>query len=166
MARFGHVSLLSKQFLSAFCAFIIERYRDHFSILQNKIDFHIQNNIPGGICDMTLFYLYSLKEKEHIFNLLVPFKNMVFDNKIDSSSNYSEDEYYMKKGLKDIQFTRNKPHILSKKNEKVRFIGLHFQGFVKNRMCDFYTGKMDRIFLQLKYANFKDALKERVEKWR
>ncbi len=90
----GHVSFISKDFLEDFCAFVIHTYKDDFFLLQQKIDYHIKNNINGGICDMTLLYLYYIENKDDLFNLLVPFICVVFDNKIDYSSNFTQDDEY------------------------------------------------------------------------
>ncbi len=162
----GHVSFISKDFLEDFCAFVIHTYKDDFFLLQQKIDYHIKNEVIGGICDMTLLYLYYIKHTDSILNLSVPFNNSVFDNNLNLGSNYSSDEYYTKKSLKDVRLIGNAPYVLSKKNEKTQFLGLHFQGMLKDRMCNFYTGKLNRIFIQLKYANFKEAIKVRLEKMR
>ena len=158
----GHVSFISKDFLEDFCAFVIHSYKCDFSLLQQKIDYHVKNNILGGICDMTLLYLYYIKNEDAVFNLLIPFNREVFDNNIGYSSNFSQDEYYCKNGLKDIEFIANKAHVLSTKNEKIIFLGLHFQGGAKSKMCDFYTGKLNLIFLKLKYNNWKNAIKSRI----
>ena len=161
----GHISFVSKDFLESFCEFVITTYSTNFSLLQRKIECHVQNNINGGICDMTLLYLYYIENKNDVFNLLVPFNGVVFDNKIDYGTNFIVDEYHTKNdGFKAIEMIQGKPYVLSKKNKSIQFVGLHFQGSAKSRMCDFYTGRKSSVFFKLKYNNVKKALKSKIKK--
>lgn len=160
----GHISFVSKRFLESFCDFVITTYSSNFSLLQRKIDYHVQNNINGGICDMTLLYLYYIENENKVFNLLVPSNAVAFDNKIDYGTNFKVDEYYTEKdGFKAIEITKGQPCILSKENVRIQFVGLHFQGSAKNRMCDFYTGNKNSVYLKLKYQNIKKALKAEIK---
>lgn len=161
----GHISFVSKDFLESFCDFVISTYSSNFSLLQRKIDYHVKNNINGGICDMTLLYLYYIENKDDLFNLLVPFICVVFDNKIDYGTNFKVDEYHTKNdNFKAIEMIKGKPYVLSKENTIIQFVGLHFQGSAKSRMCDFYTGRKSNVFFKLKYNNIKKALKSKIKK--
>jgi hypothetical protein len=82
----GHVAFVSLIFLEKFCKFVIDVYETNISLLAEKIDYHKKNNVPGGICDMTLLYLYSTTYPTAIGNLLTISNNSVFDHKLCSTS--------------------------------------------------------------------------------
>src|SRR6185312_5570076 len=52
-------SYWKKQTINEFCEFIIESYTGKGKeLLDEKWKYHVDNNIAGGICDMTLLYLF------------------------------------------------------------------------------------------------------------
>ena len=53
-----HVSVWSDVALQAMLDFMIESYKKNKPVLLGKFDFHERNNISGGVCDMTIIYLW------------------------------------------------------------------------------------------------------------
>jgi hypothetical protein len=89
-----HFSYWTLEALEDFTNFCIEAYsnKNILDKLEEKYQGHIENNKPGGICDMTLLYLWS-KDNPKVANPTRVMNNMTLDININSSTNYLEDEY-------------------------------------------------------------------------
>jgi len=128
----GHNSYWTLEALEDFCAFINTTYSTPEGIekLTEKWTFHIENNQPGGICDMTLFWLYyNFKNGNDIHILSNIVENATFDDNIVSSTNRYKDEYRIKDGIKEIEFREDGPYCFNLREEKwVRFNTLHYSG--------------------------------------
>lgn len=105
---------------------------DKRSKLLEKMKWHSQTNTPGGVCDMTIFYLFST-EKE-VFPLNKEVNGEVFDQNINDSENFIRNEYKMQNGIKMLKFKDG--HFFGSKSDgqEVRFRTLHCQGNSKNIM--------------------------------
>ena len=128
----GHNSFWTQEALIEFCDFLNDAYctETTFTKLADKWNFHIQNNKPGGICDMTLFWLYYQdKGGENIGILSKVSEGSTFDDNIVSSENRYKDEYRMKEGLKELDFREDVPYGYNLREDQwVRFNTLHYSG--------------------------------------
>jgi len=154
----GHISFWTLEGIKKFCAFIEEYYTtDKINILFQKVNYHNSNNVPGGICDMTLLYLFYLENKDHIKNLLIVDNDHAFDDNINVSENYYKDEYEfnLTKKVKNIKFINKKPYcnnlIL---NKDINFKVLHFQNGAKNIINNYYDadGILEIIQIKILYS--------------
>ena len=66
----AHTSFWKTEFLREFCSFVSDSYEDGIDELEKKWDCHKEQGINGGVCDMSLLYLFYLKNKNSIYNLL------------------------------------------------------------------------------------------------
>jgi hypothetical protein len=138
----AHILLCSFEALELFCKFILKIYSSDNAKINLKWKWHQQNNIPGGINDMTLLYLFQLESKLKIGNFLPVIDNtFCFDLAINSSTNMYENEYQMHysflmgRNLKKMIFRNNHPYshnLLLKKD--IRFCILHCQSDSKRIM--------------------------------
>ena len=132
-----HSSLLSSEFCDQFENLYNDLYvsRAKFNLIEGKIDYHEKNNIMGGICDMTLYYLLYKNDYLSIQNLFDKFQNkfsenVVFMNHINTGEGpYSKENYELKNGKLKI-FKGNKIHDLVN-NEKLKVCNVHYQGSAK-----------------------------------
>ena len=138
----AHFSFWNKEYICLFCKFLEEFYcTEKHQILLEKWQYHQNNELPGGVCDMTLLYLFSKDNNNVFFNLSESFDGNVCDDNINSCENYDRCEYKYDtiKNMKDIYFKNKKPYgfneVLSK---KVSFLTLHFQGGAKEMIEEFY----------------------------
>lgn len=69
MTASPHFSYWKIDVLKDFIEFFIRAYQMDSSELHRKHKYHQNNNVPGGICDMTLLYLFS-QGRNDIYNLL------------------------------------------------------------------------------------------------
>jgi hypothetical protein len=139
--------------LRIFCSFIPKlytdpNYKDRFLV---KHQHHLDNNLPGGVCDMTAFNEYQKEPSVKAKDLSVIENNEVFDDNVNDA-----DVFTMKNGIKKLELN-NKFYYgtVVASGQKVKFNTLHFQGPAKVRIADYYSGtdlqsikrklKMDRM---------------------
>ena len=172
----AHISFWKYSQLQDFCSFILQQYKSGKDELMKKWHWHKNNNSPGGINDMTLLYLYYLKNKDVIANLLSPAnEGMCSDQNINNAHNLTKHEYRMRKAngsiwIKDIRFSNRIPYCFNEhKKKEIEFVNLHFQGQAKyliylfiNWKLNFYERTLS--FLQLWIASFKKKVKDIINK--
>ena len=159
----GHLSLWSRQALEDFCAFILKVYTDKGQTdnLKRKWQWHLDNNISGGICDMTLIYLFLRETKLKTGNFLSVLDNQFsFDNALKGNLGEFPDEYEMKYSFllgnfsKKISFKNGSPTSYNKLQKKdIVLYSLHYQVEVKRLMPLLVGGKM----------NFKEYMADKTE---
>lgn len=137
-------SYWTKKGIASFCSFVIAAYKDKNALLTEKWNYHKKNNLPGGICDMTLLYLWSKQEKEiRILNTMEQFKAgddlAVIDNNISTVENgYLYDKLFH---LKKVTFHDGIPYLHKEDGTKIRTLALHFQGGAKRFMKFYASGR-------------------------
>ncbi|MEQ9671210.1 hypothetical protein [Coleofasciculus sp. G2-EDA-02] len=148
-AVFCHTSYWTYDGIKSFTDFCISTYKSNLELLQKKYEWHLSNQIVGGICDMTLLYLWS-KEQKKIFNLAKVYENTTIDTLITSSANWDVDEYDLNfLGIKHIKFQNGIPYSFNNKLGKdVAFLSIHCQGSAKKYMR-FFANDHLRNFYQL-----------------
>ncbi len=139
-------SYWTKEGISSFCDFVISTYKNNMALLAEKWDYQKKNNLPGGICDMTLLYLWSRQyDGTKILNTIEQFEigqnKVVIDNNINSIESGSGDKYVYDKlfNVKKIIFIDGVPYLQKSDGTRIRTLVLHFQGGAK-RYMKFYAG--------------------------
>ena len=140
-----HVSFWTYSAICDFTDYMIHVYRDHDSIyakLKEKYNYQQEKGQLGGICDMTLLYLWS-REREGVYNTCVNDNGTTFEHCITIPDNYLVGEYEMDTVLKikKVSFVDNKPYLINNKGESVRTPMLHFQGEAKAFMQYYLESK-------------------------
>lgn len=140
----GHVSYWTPASINDFCEFSLSSFTDDnmLDLYKDKWRMHLTESKPGGICDMTTLYLFWHKYKERIHNLLTVNNGTVFDDNINESANYRDDEFETVAGRKKLVFHRGYPHFTLNDGVRgpIRAHALHFQGEAKDAIPAFYTG--------------------------
>lgn len=168
----AHTSFWKTEFLRGFCLFVNDSYKNGFNELEKKWDWHKEKNVIGGVSDMSLLYLFYLKNINSIYNLLSVSKdNICFDYNINGGLNYKQDEYQTIKSplgttIKEVKIQNEKAYCYNLlNNSNVQFANLHFQGVAKYFCHKLVTTKVsatDRflssmlfywIYLKLKVKN-------------
>lgn len=129
----AHCSYWTIEYLKSFLEFTLSTYKSNLSILEEKYDYHKANNVKGGVCDMTLLYLWS-KDKPDILNTAIASENAVFDHVFARAENYKDSEYRFDKVLqsKKVEFEDKTPYFISEKGERVQALTIHCQGSAKS----------------------------------
>jgi len=138
-----------------YCTDIFENHME--DVLRPKWDAHQKYKIPGGICEMTLFYLWQKNRPEGtILNLLVPDKDgFVFSGPISGEENYLRGECRVSKvtTIKKIVYRNGYPHYVNKSDGSLLpTYSLHFIGG-------------DKIYMEGMYRNQKPAIRAILVRW-
>ncbi len=105
-----------------------------FHLIEPKIEYHNYNNKPGGICDMTIYYLlYSENLLDNIIDLTIPLKInnqlYIYDYNISLSYGYlGTSTYKMINNMKLIHEENGIYYIETINSDKIRLLSIHFQG--------------------------------------
>lgn len=137
----------SREKLEKFCNFIPKLYCDtgYTGRFLQKHQHHLDNNLPGGVCDMTAFAEYQKEPGIKAADLNVIHSGEMFDDNINEAEGFS-----MKNGIKDLWLKdRFYYGTLIQNGQNIKFNILHFQGPAKRFIVDFYLGK-DLKFIKLK----------------
>lgn len=134
-----HNALLNIEFCNKFIELCFDIYHNKTKVMLiiEKLQWHKRNQIPGGICDMTLYYLlHSEKILDSVTDLNTPrmFEGepAVFDHNVLDTYGYSgENTYEKENGVKVIIQSGNKFYLKNKDGTIVRTLSLHFQGRAK-----------------------------------
>jgi hypothetical protein len=144
-AASGHISFWTIDQLEEFCAFCLNSLcqREYQELYKQKWNWHLANQEPGGISDMTTLYLFWREREARITNLAIDHNGNVFDMLISSGFNYYEDEYLTESCKKQIRFIDRRPYLLRNDGSRnpVRVHALHFQGVAKRYIPYYYRGK-------------------------
>ena len=129
--------------INHFCEKFINLYKDiyvnksKFHLIEDKINYHTKQNIPGGICDMTLYYLLQSEEILDTQNLFFPIKDrsgseFIFMNNFSNSEGPNgKNSFKFEKGQISII---NRSKIFDTVNKKkYNLCNIHFQGGAKKR---------------------------------
>lgn len=145
-----HCSYWTISALRDFINFCIMTYSNNKKVLHRKYIYHKKNNIKGGICDMTLLYLWS-KDKSNVLNLSQRYNFGTIDKTISSSENYYKNEYKTWKLLKLKKIKYNNEmgyYITSRSGEKVKAHIIHCQGAAKNLIEAIYNKNILKVKLK------------------
>lgn len=119
--------------LKEFCEFIIDTYRDNISILESKWKHHIEHKLPGGVCEMTLAYLWMKTTNKKVLNTAKVNDGQYIDSSFTNGTSYKEDEYQMDDilNIKKFKFIDKMPFFYKKNGELVESFVIHCQGSSK-----------------------------------
>lgn len=134
----GHASYWTRDALRQFCDSMYRTYTSErgLAALQVKWAWHMLTRTPGGICDMTLLYIWSLGKD--VVNNAGVIDGATFEHNVNGPDNLIQDEYRMKGGIKEITMIDGLPHGWHEhRHEHIRFNAIHFQGQAKALMEEY-----------------------------
>jgi hypothetical protein len=137
-----HLSFWTIDALENFVDFIMKTYRYNFIKLQEKWQYHLKEKLQGGVCDMTLLYLWNIEGNQNIYNIDNLYKDLgvIHDSNISFSDNINLDNFFeknyfaMKKlaNIKEVIFKKGRYYIISKDRGRLFPVAsMHFQGAAK-----------------------------------
>jgi hypothetical protein len=150
----GHLSFWTLPALISFIEFCQRIYSSESALIKEKHRYHQVNRIPGGICDMTILYLWS-KNDPQVANLLALPNGLLVDHSININDDLKPNQYEMKSGIKSVYFLKGIPYASGTQN---RFLILHFQGRAKALMYVFRGGAL-RDQLRALFYNIPGAMR-------
>lgn len=136
LASSPHCSYWTLQGLEKFIQFLGQMYEGETrNLLDKKYAHHLENNVPGGICDMTALYLWQ-KNNGQVFNLADAHLHglPLFDNNLNHDGNLHAKEFEMIKRVHLKKVSGTFPNFFAH-NTITKSITplacLHFQGKAK-----------------------------------
>ena len=138
-----HCGLLDEEFFFEYEKLYNDLYitKNKFHLIEKKINYHKQNNIRGGITDMTLYFLLQKLEKINPQNLMKPFKSkdgeeFVFINNFNLAEGFYDFNNFEKRRKKIKLYNGNSVNDLI--NLKIiKIANIHFQGTSKKYLNRF-----------------------------
>lgn len=127
--------------LCSFCEFIEKTYTTEAGLakLREKWQWHQDSGTGGGICDMTLLYLFYLENAHLIHDICQVRDGVTFDHNIRVGENAEPYEYVMgSEESKLVFWVRDRPFGERVNGQHVRFATLHFQNGAKPLMESYY----------------------------
>lgn len=140
-----HTSLLNIDFCEKFIQLCLDIYhnKNKFYLIEPKINYFQTNNLPGGVCDMTLYYLLYSEKIVDVYNLLdvhvINYENCLCDDNINDCKGHCfkmRNNFKMKHGKKELIYKNNKIYIEDSDGDNIRMLTLHFQGGAKYMLTD------------------------------
>lgn len=152
------LSFWTLEALTDFTSFCIEVYASKKDMLVPKWQFHQKHHYPGGICEMTLLYLWIQNSNVRFLNIVEKRLNgKVFNSNINGDENYLSGEYKCSIALdtKCLSFKKGEMLMCSVTGDSIPVYNLHFIGDSKMLMYDYYTyGKLTlKTYLQYALRN-------------
>jgi len=150
MSNSIHCALLNQIFCDSFTDLYIDIYvnKTKHYLIKDKIDWHKRTKTPGGICDMTLYYLLVSHKLLKVQNLYELKDGKVFMNHLGNNEGIYSDQYntsfntILNKKLLKINFKNNT--IFDKINNlDYRLMNIHFQGVSKKLLEHNYEELLD-----------------------
>lgn len=133
MAATIHVSFLTYEFTLAFQRMCYDVYvtKTRFSLIEPKIRYHQETGAPGGICDMTFYFLLT-KELSVTKLLDLQSDGSTFDDNINDTLGFlGKNTFVLRDGRKMIRKNGVTIEAFCTNGEWVRLNNLHFQGAAK-----------------------------------
>lgn len=149
MAISPHCSLWSLGDLEQFVNFLIDYYYSDIKYLEDVFTKYKASHNKGGICDMTLLWLWLNKYHLPYFNTAI-MQGGIVDHAISVPDNGKRNEYVVSKltGCKVVKFKNGMPYFRTRKNgEDVLVVALHCSGGYKNYMSYFSLEKSNTVNL-------------------
>lgn len=140
----AHTSYISYSFLKNFCQFVLEVYKSNIEVLLPKIKHHQENEITGGVNDMTFFYLYLREINGRYVNLLENIGGRIFNVNVGINTTEHEIGIDTIKWHKNMITGKKEPCSIAASCSMVYFDTLHLHGGSKFYMQRYYTGYWDR----------------------
>ena len=157
-----HVACWTMEALTEFCQFVIELYERNDSRLQDKFDHHIQNNLPGGVCDMTLLYLFCQdKGVENVTNA-TRYSPIIGFN-LNNCDGYHRDEFDKIMGVKKMSRVNGRLCFF-RNGVSVDVATIHAQGRAKLLMPRIANGQYRLASLQMIALNGVRKIRDTVSK--
>lgn len=144
----AHFSYWTVDALKKYIEYLIDMYKEHLDILEQKWNWHKKTGTPGGICDMTLLYQFCQTTELKKQNTL-EIAGLALDNSLANLS--INNKKYEKNPVFNIKMVENRcgQMFFSECNtgKKVPVLYIHAQGDTKKYMRSFAKMKCGAISL-------------------
>lgn len=138
-----HCSYWTKEALKDFLDFCYDTYGNNRALLEEKWEYHQKNRQAGGVCDMTLAYLWS-RDKQNVLNSAKIIDGGTIDQNLCDPANFLPGEYKYSSlfKIKKYIFKRDKagnkqPYLEMRGGALVKVYAIHCSGRGKSAIKAF-----------------------------
>lgn len=145
--------------MEEFLRFCIEIYKGNKAVLLQKWNYHKKNKVPGGICDMTLFWLWRNRTDKKICNLVQEKDGKTYDILVNSPDNFQKNEYEFSnfRNMKRIYFRKGIPYLKKMDGRWVQAKVLHCNGH--HKQCIRFLKRCSNVGLEYALMNWMITMK-------
>lgn len=156
MCAIAGVAYFTLEALTDFNDYCIDVYENHRDLLMPKYEAHQKYNLAGGVCEMTLLYLWTRTRKPgSVLNLMEEYDGFVFNGPVGTDENLLPGEFRVSKItlIKKFRFKNGIPYFFrTDGNQPVASYSLHFGG-------------ADKIYLKSISLHDRITLAPLAERW-
>lgn len=149
-----HIFYCTLNVLNEFIDFLFYEYTYNVKQLIEKYDYYKNNKKNGGVCDMTLLYLWCLNRNDYLN--LCTIENPVFDLSVQSVNQFS-DKIFIKDNIlkmKKILSVNDEYKFCLNDGTLVKAAAIHFQGTAKSVMPDYWNKRSYPTMIVHRYLNY------------
>lgn len=137
-----HCSYWTKAALDDLLNFCQDAFENNKQKLIEKWEYHKKNGLAGGVCDMTLVYLWA-KDRDDVINSALIFDGGTIDqnltDRVNFADEYQYDDFYK---IKKYKFVKDKngnqaPYLVKKDGQLVKVFSIHCSGRGKAAIKEF-----------------------------
>lgn len=163
-----HCSYWKTEAIDDFLEFLFYEYTQGIKELEEKWCYHQKYKVPGGICDMTLLYLWSKSKKNaDIFNTAEIVQDTVFDHFLSVSEGFHQGDFKVNKycQMKVLKFENNIPYFKTSDGKWIRAYSIHAQGRSKLYISALYKQKTGMFYYALiKTGNYFERIFRKIKR--
>ena len=156
MAASAHFSYWKIETMKKMLEFLIASYENELEDIYEKWNWHKETNTPGGICDMTLLYLFAKQYEGTILNTDEVLTPLLFDQVMSDYKNHGMEFITMKNGHTKKVFKTKEEKMCYKTTDDEIFpvLYIHAQGGDKRYIFAVSRKKTGDFWMQVGNAKF------------
>lgn len=151
MSASAHFSYWKLETMKEMLDFLIASYENKLPEIYEKWNWHKSTGTPGGICDMTLLFLFSKQYKGVVLNTDSMIRPLLFDQVMSDSQNHGIEYMTMRNGHTKAVFKDQAGKMCYKSVENQLFpvLYIHAQGGDKRYIYAISRKKTSFVWLEL-----------------
>ena len=164
MSASAHFSYWTLEAMEEMLNYLMFAYKNKLPEIYEKWEWHTKTNSPGGICDMTLLYLFAKQYQGNVMNTDRKLKPFVFDQVMSDHKNHGIEFVTMENDHTKAVFKdkTGKMCYKSAEGELYPVLYIHAQGGDKRYIFAISRKRTGKIWLEI--GNFKFWMNRIYEK--
>ena len=156
MSASAHFSYWTIGAMEAMLEFLIASYEKKLPEIYEKWEWHKKTGMPGGICDMTLLYLFAKQYKGSVLNTDLQLRPLLFDQVMSDFRNHGTEFLTMKNGHTKAVFKNEDGKLCYKSvnNQLYPVLYIHAQGGDKRYIFAISRKRTGALWLEMGNAKF------------
>lgn len=151
MSASAHFSYWKIETMREMLSFLISAYKNRLPKIYEKWDWHKATGTPGGVCDMTLLYLFARQFKGNILNTDLILRPVLYDQVMSDYKNHGIEFLTLKNGHTKAVYKNKDGKICYKSKEQELFpvLYIHAQGGDKRYIFAVSRKKTGAVWMEI-----------------